>query len=147
MKASDPDAPSSRTKPDPTKIHVARGFTIRLKLFVLVGVPLIGALLLAGLIVTTARGNARRAEALGSIEDLGRLSRSMSKLVHELQMERALLSTRLGKLAHAPDADVRGPGSRASLDKQFAATVDARRELDGFLSARDLSRMPPQLDL
>lgn len=127
--------------------RTARGFTIRLKLFSLVGLPIVGALLLAALIITTAQSNAARAQALGSIEDLGHLSRSMSELVHELQMERAMLSVRLGKAARSTESDPSptGPVANARLQEQFKSTSEARRGLDGFLSSRDMSRMPAQL--
>jgi len=73
-----------------------RRLPIRLKLLLLAGVPVLGALILATLISRDAQRRAQSAAALGSIEDLARLSAHMSKLVQELQFERSELALRLG---------------------------------------------------
>src|SRR5690606_14912029 len=108
---------------------------IRLKLILLAGVPVIGALILA---ISSARGALRQAQsaaALGSIEDLARLSAHMSGLVHELQFERHEFSLR-----HAEKA-LSGPEVRAQIGKTDAA----RRRLAEFLDARQVSSLPPRL--
>ena len=56
---------------------------IRLKLVLLAGVPVIGALILAATIAREASQQAESAAAIGSIEDLARLSGQMARLVHE----------------------------------------------------------------
>ena len=55
-----------------------RGFSIRYKLGLLAGVPVIGALLLSGIIVQDARRQAESAAALGSVEDLALLAAKIS---------------------------------------------------------------------
>jgi hypothetical protein len=72
-----------------------RRLPIRLKLILLAGVPVLGALILATLISRDAQNRAQSAAALGSIEDLARLSAHMSKLVQELQFERSELARAL----------------------------------------------------
>jgi two-component system chemotaxis sensor kinase CheA len=108
---------------------------IRLKLILLAGVPVVGALMLATLIVRDARRQAESAAALGSIEDLARLSAQMSGLVHELQFERNELSLRLAQKTLAEPA----------LQARFAKTDAARKQLSDFLGGRKVSSLPPRL--
>ena len=70
--------------------------SIRHKLGLLAGIPIVGALLLALQIISGARLQARKAEALGSIESLAELSAQMTSSVHALQLERASESLALG---------------------------------------------------
>jgi len=108
---------------------------IRLKLILLAGVPVIGALILAGIIARDARRQAEGAAAIGSIEDLAHLSARMGGLVHALQFERNELSLRRAQNAfQAP-----------TLKERFAATDAARDQLRHFLAARDVSSLPPRL--
>ena len=112
-----------------------RRLPIRLKLVLLAGVPVLGALILAALISRDAERRAQSAAALGSIEDLARLSAHMSKLVQELQFERSELSLRLGlKLPDAPE-----------LGQRFQRTDDASRELTAFLAQRKVATLPARL--
>jgi two-component system, chemotaxis family, sensor kinase CheA len=114
---------------------VPKRLPIRIKLMLLAGVPVIGALVLATVIARDARREAASAAALGSIDDLARLSARMSGLVHELQFERNELSLRLAQKAlDAPDVKL-----------SFVRTNAARRQLDDFLSARQVSSLPPRL--
>lgn len=69
---------------------------IRFKLMLLAGVPVVGALALSLVIVTGATEQVRKAESLGSVENLAELSVIISELVHELQMERAHAALVLG---------------------------------------------------
>src|SRR5687767_2438447 len=112
-----------------------RRLPIRLKLILLAGVPVLGALILATLMSRDALRRAQSAAALGSIEDLARLSAHMSKLVHELQFERGELALRLGlKTPEAPE-----------LAERFRRTDAARRELGAFLAQRDIATLPTRL--
>src|SRR3954469_8948946 len=112
-----------------------RRLPIRLKLLLLAGVPVLGALILATLISRDAQRRAQSAAALGSIEDLARLSAHMSKLVQELQFERSELALRLG--TKTTDTD--------ELQKRFAETDRAASELKDFLAARQVATLPARL--
>ena len=108
---------------------------IRLKLILLAGVPVLGALFLATLISRDAQQRAQSAAALGTIEDLARLSAQMSSLVHELQFERNEVALRLG--LKTPDAP--------ELQRRFAQTDEARQQLTLFLSQRQVATLPARL--
>lgn len=110
-----------------------RGFSIRYKLGLLAGVPVIGALLLSSIIVRDARRQAEAAAALGSVEDLALLAAKISTTVHQLQHERALVSRRFGTPAEAP------------LQAAYAETDHALGDLQGFLKNRDMKRLPTRL--
>jgi two-component system, chemotaxis family, sensor kinase CheA len=108
---------------------------IRLKLILLAGVPVIGALILAISSAREARRQAQSAAALGSIEDLAHLAAHMSGLVHELQFERHDLSLRTAeKTLDAMEVKAR-----------FAKTDSARQKLAEFLVTRKVSTLPPRL--
>jgi two-component system chemotaxis sensor kinase CheA len=114
---------------------VLKRIPIRLKLILLAGVPVIGALLLATIIARDARREAQSAAAIGSIEDLARLSAHMSGLVHALQFERNELSLHMAqKTLDAPE-----------LKERFAQTDVARKQLGDFLATRKVSSLPPRL--
>lgn len=108
---------------------------IRLKLLLLAGVPVIGALILATIIARDAHRQAERAAAIGSIEDLARLSAQMGSLLHALQFERNELSLHLGRP---------GPSSGV-LRERFTQTDTARNQLRHFMAARAVSSLPPRL--
>jgi two-component system, chemotaxis family, sensor kinase CheA len=112
-----------------------RRLPIRLKLILLAGVPVLGALILATLISRDAQRRAQSAAALGSIEDLAQLSAHMSKLVHELQFERSELALRLGLKTPAAEA----------LKLRFQHTDDASRQLRVFLAQRKVATLPARL--
>lgn len=112
-----------------------RRLPIRLKLILLAGVPVLGALILATLLSRDAERRAQSAAALGSIEDLARLSAHMSKLVQELQFERSELALRTG--LKKPDAP--------ELPLRFERTDAASRELAAFLSQRNVATLPRRL--
>src|SRR5687768_6941647 len=69
---------------------------VRSKLTLLVGVPVLGALLLSGFIALDARQRATSAAALGSITDLAELSARMNHVVQALQRERAETALSVG---------------------------------------------------
>jgi two-component system chemotaxis sensor kinase CheA len=110
-----------------------RGFSIRYKLGLLAGVPVIGALLLSSIIVQDARRQAESAAALGSVEDLALLAAKISTSVHQLQHERALVSRKIGEPADPPLQAAMGESDKALGD------------LQGFLQHRDLKKLPPRL--
>lgn len=66
--------------------------SLRHKLALLAGIPVLGAILLSGLIVRDAQNDARKAAALGSVENLARLSLLMTEALDALHAERALTS-------------------------------------------------------
>lgn len=108
---------------------------IRLKLILLAGVPVLGALILAAMIARDARRQDESAAALGSIEDLAQLSARMGGLVHALQFERNELSLHLGKKS----------GVSSMLSERFVRTDTARNQLRDFLAARKVSALPRRL--
>jgi len=108
---------------------------IRLKLVLLAGVPVIGALILATIIARDARRHAETAAAIGSIEDLAHLSARMGRLVHALQFERNELALR--KAQNTLDSP--------SLKERFLETDRARQQLSAFLAGRRISSLPPRL--
>jgi len=129
--------------------------SIRHKLGLLAGIPIVGALLLALQIVSDARLQARKAEALGSIESLAELSAQMTSTVHALQLERAAealslgISARLRKIAAEANDD---PGLvqlqrtvAHDTEEHVRATDQALAQLRTFLKERDVSRLPPRL--
>ena len=128
--------------------------SIRHKLGLLAGIPIIGALLLALQIISGARQQARKVEALGSIESLAELSAQMTSAVHALQLERASEALLLGvhleleKNASATDEPQSAPAEHAAAgdnDAHVRATDLALTQLRSFLQARDVSRLPPRL--
>ena len=128
---------------------------IRHKLGLLAGIPIVGALLLALQIIGGAREQARAAQALGSIESLAELSAQMTNVVHALQLERASEALWLGLHKQAgktgaspgsdpPSAEVEAAAARET-ETNIRATDHALARLDGFLTGRDLSHLPPRL--
>ncbi|HET9934062.1 MAG TPA: nitrate- and nitrite sensing domain-containing protein [Polyangiaceae bacterium] len=108
---------------------------IGVKLAILAGVPVIGALLLSAHITREANERARSSEGIGSVEDLAELSARMTATIGELQSERALGA--LGAGFENPD--------RSSLVAQEAKTDAAVHAMDDFLAKRDLTRLPRRL--
>jgi len=129
--------------------------SIRNKLGLLAGIPMVGALLLALQIILGARDQARKAEALGSIESLAELSAQMTSVVHALQLERASESLLLGlhkrEQKDAADGQVdpavaaQAQEVEASTVKRISETDQELARLNAFLTARDVSRLPTRL--
>jgi hypothetical protein len=67
--------------------------SIRLKLALLAGIPVLGAVLLGLALAYNATQAIQKARALGSVESVAELSHTMSAVVRELQVERAWLGT------------------------------------------------------
>jgi two-component system chemotaxis sensor kinase CheA len=113
--------------------------SIRAKLALLAGVPVIGALLLALFVVRDANLRAASAASLGSIEDLARLTATMTDVLHAVQDERAVLALATGPVgAVGPELAQRV----ASAGRETDATAT---RLDGFLAKRDRAKLPPRL--
>lgn len=130
--------------------------SIRAKLTLLAGVPVLGVLALASLLWIHAQRGAESAEALGSVEDLAELSVGLASLAQELQTERALGALALGYRARADTADPLNPDEPAEAQKladeaheqvlqQRGTTDRARARLHSFLSGKNLARLPPRL--
>lgn len=109
------------------------GFSIAHKLGLLAGVPVVGALVLAWIVVSDARQQVQSAAALGSVEDLAKLAGQISGTVHQLQLERAHLAWHAGEAADK------------ATHAQFERTDRALAELKDFLAKRDASKLPPRL--
>jgi serine phosphatase RsbU (regulator of sigma subunit) len=112
---------------------------------------MVGALLLALQIIGGAREQARKAEALGSIESLAELSGQMTSAVHALQLERASEALALGlhKQAAKASADEASREAEAAAVRETEQHITdsdrALAQLTAFLKARDVSRLPPRL--
>jgi serine phosphatase RsbU (regulator of sigma subunit) len=129
--------------------------SIRHKLALLAGIPMVGALLLALQIIGGAREQARKAEALGSIESLADLSAQMTNAVHALQLERASEALALGlherqikdQADGSIDAELAASAEAAAsaAEKQVRQSDRALAELNAFLTGRDVSRLPQRL--
>jgi two-component system chemotaxis sensor kinase CheA len=118
--------------------------SIRAKLALLAGVPVVGALLLALFVAHDARQQAASAAALGSIEDLARLTAYIADELHAEQDERAVVGVADGVDPSARRQDaLRGLG--AACAHAARATDAAAGRLDAFLSTRDRTKLPPRL--
>jgi serine phosphatase RsbU (regulator of sigma subunit) len=122
-------------------------YPIALKLLLLAGFPVLGVLVLASLVVGSAREQLQRGDALGSVESLAELSEDVSTLVYRLQSERARLALELAsKSAEAQKfGDAKPAAQLAPLSSNFEATDAALSRLKRFVSSRDLSRLPTRL--
>lgn len=110
-----------------------RGISIKLAL--LAGIPVLGALILAFIIVQGARENAKTAESIGTIEDLAELSDRMRVVASVLQVERARTSLSRGQSLEVAK----------STERERRATDEAIARLDEFLRAREPAKLPPRL--
>jgi two-component system chemotaxis sensor kinase CheA len=108
---------------------------VRLKLALLAGVPVLGALILSALIARDAQQRARTAEGLGSIEDLAQLTEQMTRVTSCLQLERARLAFNAG----AANLEISAPTSE---EGQTDRTLSA---LEGFVGRRARSQLPTKL--
>jgi two-component system, chemotaxis family, sensor kinase CheA len=108
---------------------------VRLKLVLLTGVPVLGALLLSALIARDAQQRAQTADSLGSIEDLAQLTERMTLVIHQLQRERARQAYGLGIKEQDGNA----------VARQHGKTDRALQSLERFLFGRDESKLPAKL--
>ena len=110
-----------------------RQFKIRSKLALLIGAPLLGAVVLAGIVVEEAREQVAAAAALGNVSDLAEFALRTNDAIHQLQMERAELAESVA----APLVDpMRVQSRQEGTDRALVA-------LDAFLRTRDIRRLPP----
>gem|GEM_PF-860342 len=145
-------------------VHMAlsafvRNLTIRTKLSLLAGIPVLGSLLLALQIVRDAQIQVQKNKDLGTIEHVAQLSEVMGTLVNELQAERALAARMQGQTAPTAGAgpDVldataepirHNPQIRAvqeSFEKQIVFTKDAARRLAGLVDEQEVRKLPERL--
>jgi serine phosphatase RsbU (regulator of sigma subunit) len=132
--------------------------TIRTKLILLAGIPVIGSLLLALQIVYDAQVQVQKNKSLGTIEHVALLSERMGKLVNELQAERALAAWLQGQRAainpDSVDAVLAAPMKQRHLPiettlgafrEQAQLTLVAEKGLSELVSAENLKRLPQRL--
>lgn len=125
-----------------------RKLSLRHKLGLLAGIPVIGVVLVSALIVIQAQSEARRAAALGSVENLAHLSELMSKVVEQLQRERAITALHDGVAANLVMEGEELPVQstlHTRLQRQRQDTTTALLRLDEFFSGRDISKLPVRL--
>ena len=108
---------------------------LKLKLLILAGVPVIGALILAYWVSSDANARLESARALGSIEDLAKLASQISETVDAIQDERAVSALAIGR---GEDVKVVAAPARAATDAK-------RVELERFIGARDVNHLPKRL--
>jgi len=85
--------------------------------------------LLALQIIGAAREQARKAEALGSIESLADLSAQMTSVIHALQLERASQALWLGLHKRAAGTNADGQDLQALAQAAGAAARDAEQRI------------------
>lgn len=117
---------------------------IRTKLLLLAGIPVLASLILAGLVAQHAWTQTAAAAALGSIEDVAALSVRMSEVLGALQNERAYVAIHEGSELNVLD-DLQEPLTGEEPSKLADKTSAAWRQLEEFLAARDLSKLPTRL--
>lgn len=122
--------------------------SLKYKLGLLAGIPVLGAVVLAGLIVVHAASESEKARALGSIENLGELSHLMTNALEHLQKERATVALAAG-LHQAKHDDSRAVPSYPDLAVLLTAsqleTDRARVRLESLVRSSDVTRLPPRL--
>jgi serine phosphatase RsbU (regulator of sigma subunit) len=121
---------------------VGLSFSIRQKLAFAAGIPVLGAVILAMQIVSSARDEARRAESLGSVESLAELSADITRVLHALELERAEVSLRCG--LESARAGAAG-GSLVATPAQFDKTDAELAALQRFLRLHQSSELPRRL--
>lgn len=125
-----------------------RKLSLRHKLALLAGIPVIGVVLVSALVVIQAQSEAQRAAALGSVESLAHLSELMSGVVEQLQRERAITALHDGTAADAllEGQEISGQEQlRVRLQRQREETTNALVRLDEFFADRDISKLPVRL--
>jgi serine phosphatase RsbU (regulator of sigma subunit) len=110
------------------------------KIVLLAGIPVLGTLILALAMALHARTQTAAAAALGSIDDVAKLSVHISGVVRALQIERARIALHEG--FEAPTSAGVPPGS---VDRGSEASDVAVKELERFLAGHDLSALPKRL--
>jgi serine phosphatase RsbU (regulator of sigma subunit) len=116
------------------------GLSIRKKIALLAGIPVLGTLILALALAQHARTQTTAAAALGSIEDVAQLSVHISSVMRALQLERARTAMEEGFESRQVPAV-----APAELSRDRAATDAAEKQLEQFLAGHDLSSLPKRL--
>jgi hypothetical protein len=113
------------------------GLSIRTKVVLLAGIPVLGTLVLAAVIAQRAQTQTAAAAALGSIEDVAQLSVRISSVMHALQFERArsALSEGYGQQAG-------GAATRAALLQQCKGAPHCKHPLAPQPPRRRRQRSP-----
>lgn len=112
------------------------GLPIKIKLILLAGVPVVGALILSYLVAVDAQRRLESAKALGSIEDLAELAETISVTVDAIQDERMATAYALGRRVENAEPTLRPQRTR----------VDERTQsLKDFFTSRDTKALPPRL--
>ncbi len=135
-----------------------KNLPISIKLLLLGGIPVLGALVLASQIVSDARVQVQKNKSLGTIEHVAQLSETMGKLVNELQRERALAARLQGQRAAAvarhADSSVTGQNALGgdaktavaeAFQHQTESTIVAQDDLETLVGARNVERLPDRL--
>jgi two-component system, chemotaxis family, sensor kinase CheA len=117
-----------------------RGLSIRKKIGLLAGIPILGTLILALAIAQYAQRQTKAAAALGSIEDVAQLSVHISRVMRALQLERARTA-----LAEGFESRLGDEAPAVPLEHDRAATDDAEKQLEQFFAGHDLSTLPKRL--
>jgi two-component system chemotaxis sensor kinase CheA len=119
--------------------------SIRTKLLLLAGVPVFGALILSALIAFGARHQAQAAAALGSVEDVARLSQRIGAAIHALQTESARAALSEGTSARPDVALLDQRAARQAFRDSYVATDAAQASLLAFIKRYDTSKLPSRL--
>src|SRR5262245_41092268 len=114
--------------------------SIRTKIALLAGTPVLGTLILALALAQHARTQTAAAAALGSIEDVAQLSVHISSVMGALQLERARTA-----LEEGSESREGSTGMSAELARDRAATARAEKQLQQFLAGHNLSSLPKRL--
>lgn len=137
-----------------------RNLTMRTKLSLLAGIPVLGSLLLALQIVRDAQVQVQKNKTLGTIEHVAQLSEVMGTLVNELQAERALAAriqgqnapnvgsaadSELDALASPSHRDPQTAAAQQEFRKQIAVTTAAAGRLSGLVDQQSIRRLPERL--
>jgi serine phosphatase RsbU (regulator of sigma subunit) len=113
--------------------------SIRKKIVLLAGIPVLGTLILALAMAQHARTQTAAATALGSIDDVAQLSVHISRVMRALQLERARTALIEGFEEHGTATEA------SSLDRDRETTNAAEKQLELFLAGHDLSALPKRL--
>ncbi len=122
---------------------------IKIKLALLAGIPVLGALILALFVARSAQAELAKTARLGSVESLAELSNKLSTVARELEIERALSAYEQGLRAPleaaGPERALLHAKIRAELVVKRAETDRALAGLSALVRSRDASKLPPRL--
>lgn len=116
--------------------------SIRQKLILLAGIPVLGAIVLSAQVIAAARDQAKLAESLGSVENLVEASVKTTQLIHRLEQERSAILVTVGARARAHADSSIDAAFDMDVHAEVAGTDEALAELNQFLSLRDEQALP-----